>query len=83
MAKIVFTDQTKSVRIAFNDKKDGYGFKELDIPKNSTSLIVEDDKILSFYLGGQKKSIDYNDVDTPQSTSASDLRDKVFDFFFV
>ena len=82
MANIVFTDTGKSVRIAFNAKSSEYGALEYDIPKNSTSMRVDEDKIkIYFKVGGEIQEIDYNDVDTPAVTDATDLRDKL-DFFF-
>ena len=84
MGNIIFTDIGKSVKISFGDKKGDYGFMELEIPKSSTPLIVEEDNIhLSFYSNGDKIVINFNDIDTPtDSINASDLRDKLSDLFF-
>ena len=84
MANIVFKNTGSSIKVIFGDKIGDYGFKELEIPKNSTPLIVEEDNAhLSFYSNGDKVSVNFNDVDTPEdATSASELRDKLSDFFF-
>lgn len=84
MANIIFTDTGRSIEITFGDKKSNYGCIGMDVPENSTPLIIEeDDVMLSFFSNGQKISIDYHDVDVPaDSTSATDLESKLSSFFF-
>lgn len=84
MANIVFTDTGTSIKITFGDKSNIYGFKELEMPKNSTPLIVEEDDVnLSFYSNGDRTSIDFNDVDFPADIiSASDLKNNLSALFF-
>ena len=84
MGDIIFIDTGKSVKISFGDKKGDYGFMELEIPKSSTPLIVEEDNVhLAFYSNGDRITVDLNDVDVPaDSIDASDLRGKLSDFFF-
>ncbi len=84
MANIVFIDIGKSVKVSFGERKGDYGFMELEIPKSSTSLIVEEDNIhLTFYSNGDRITIDFNNVDSPaDSIDASDLGNKLSDLFF-
>lgn len=83
MAKIVFADTGKSIKVSFGTKEGSYGFKEIEIAKNSTPLTVEEDNIhLSFYSNGNRVSVNFNDVDEPSSENASVLRNKLSHFFF-
>lgn len=83
MPNIVFTDTGDCVRVAFNDKDEDYGYKTINVPYNHTPLIPHDDNVyMSFFIGGNEVKIDYNDVDTPSSTSAENLRSQLESYFF-
>lgn len=83
MANIVITDSGVGVDIHFNDKAGAYRMHSVELPYNSSPIIIDEaNENLLIKVDGQIVPIKYTDVDTPTSTDAEDLKHQIESFFF-
>lgn len=83
MANITFTDSGVGVDLHFNLKAVDYGMNSIELPYNATAIRVDESKQnILIQILGEIISIDYEDVDTPTSTDAEDLKHQIESFFF-